>query len=141
MAMIRAILTGERDSLKLAQMKHPRVKATTEQIVTALEGDYRAERLFALQTAVELYDRISWLSSSCALLFAQSFAQFHRPRGPSGSRSLSFAFWISASRLSAVRKISTAAADACCWISSTNGSGSCALSRCSSFDKSTVLNS
>ena len=33
MALIRAILTGERDSLKLAQMKHPQVKASTEQIV------------------------------------------------------------------------------------------------------------
>ena len=37
-------------------MKHPQVKASTEQIVKALEGDYRPEHLFALQTAVELYD-------------------------------------------------------------------------------------
>ena len=56
MAIIRAILAGERDALKLAQMKHPQVKASTEQIVKALEGDYRAEHLFGLQTAVELYD-------------------------------------------------------------------------------------
>jgi transposase len=56
MAIIRAILAGERDALKLAQMKHPQVKASTEQIVKALEGDYRSEHLFALQTAVELYD-------------------------------------------------------------------------------------
>jgi transposase len=50
MAIIRAILAGERDALKLAQMKHPQVKASTEQIVKALEGDYRSEHLFALQT-------------------------------------------------------------------------------------------
>jgi transposase len=56
MAIIRAILTGERNALTLAQMKHPQVKASTEQIVKALEGDYRPEHLFALQTAVELYD-------------------------------------------------------------------------------------
>jgi transposase len=43
MAIIRAILAGERDALKLAQMKHPQVKASTEQIVKALEGDYRSE--------------------------------------------------------------------------------------------------
>ena len=36
MAIIRAILAGERDPLKLAQMKHPQVKASTEQIVRAL---------------------------------------------------------------------------------------------------------
>lgn len=54
MAMIRAILAGERDALKLAQMKHPLVKASTQQIVKALEGDYRAEHLFALQTALTL---------------------------------------------------------------------------------------
>src|SRR5271166_939491 len=51
MAILRAILAGERDALKLAKMKHPHVKASTEQIVQALEGDYRAEHLFALQTA------------------------------------------------------------------------------------------
>src|SRR6266481_1065557 len=49
-------LAGERDGLKLARMKHPQVKASTEQIVNALEGDYRTEHLFALQTAVALHD-------------------------------------------------------------------------------------
>jgi transposase len=39
MAIIRAILARERDPLKLAQMKHPRVKASTERIVRALEGN------------------------------------------------------------------------------------------------------
>jgi transposase len=56
MAIIRAILAGERDGLKLAKMAHPKVRASSEQIVKALEGDYRAEHLFALKTAVELYD-------------------------------------------------------------------------------------
>jgi transposase len=56
MAIIRAILTGERDALKLAQMKHPLVKTSAEVIVKALQGDYRVEHLFELQTAVELYD-------------------------------------------------------------------------------------
>lgn len=56
MRIIRAILTGERDLLKLAQMKDPRIKSTTDTIAKALEGDYRHEHLFALQQAVELYD-------------------------------------------------------------------------------------
>ena len=56
MRIIRAILTGERDLLKLAQMKDPRIKSTTDTIAKALEGDYRHEHLFTLQQAVELYD-------------------------------------------------------------------------------------
>lgn len=56
MRIIRAILAGERDPLKLAQMKDPRIKNSTEVIAKALEGDYRQEHLFALQQAVELYD-------------------------------------------------------------------------------------
>ena len=43
MAIIRAILDGERNALKLAQIKHPLVKAPTEVIVEALQGDYRTE--------------------------------------------------------------------------------------------------
>ena len=56
MAIIRAILDGERNALKLAQIKHPLVKAPTEVIVEALQGDYRTEHLFELQTALDLYD-------------------------------------------------------------------------------------
>ena len=54
--ILRAILKGERDTVKLAQMKHPGVKSDTQEIARALEGDYRQEHLFALQSALELYD-------------------------------------------------------------------------------------
>jgi transposase len=56
MRIIKAILAGERDPIKLAQMKDPRIKSSAEQIAKALEGDYRQEHLFALRQAVELYD-------------------------------------------------------------------------------------
>jgi transposase len=39
MAIIRAILAGERDPVTLAQKKQPQVKAPTERIAQALEGD------------------------------------------------------------------------------------------------------
>jgi len=55
MRIIRAILNGERNVVKLAQMKDPRIKKSTETIAKALEGDYRREHLFALEQAVELY--------------------------------------------------------------------------------------
>jgi transposase len=68
MAIIRAILTGERNALTLAQMKHPQVKASTEQIVKALEGDYR--------TAVELYDVYQLKITGCENKIEQQLEQF-----------------------------------------------------------------
>ena len=56
MRIVRAILQGERDGMKLAALKDRRVKSTLATIAKALEGDYRAEHLFALRQAVELYD-------------------------------------------------------------------------------------
>ena len=56
MRIIKAILAGERDPIKLAQMRDPRIKSTAQQIAKALQGDYRQEHLFTLRQAVELYD-------------------------------------------------------------------------------------
>jgi transposase len=53
--IIKAILAGERDPLKLAQLKDPRIKNSAEKIAKSLEGDYRQEHLFALKQAFELY--------------------------------------------------------------------------------------
>ena len=56
MRIVRAILQGERDRMKLAGLADRRVKSSLETIAKSLEGDYRAEHLFALRQAVELYD-------------------------------------------------------------------------------------
>lgn len=56
MRIIRAILSGERKGEALADMRAPGVKRSKEDIIKALQGDYREEHLFALQQAVELYD-------------------------------------------------------------------------------------
>lgn len=55
LAIIEAILKGERNPLKLAGMANRRVKATQSTIAKALVGDYRAEHLFQLQSALDLY--------------------------------------------------------------------------------------
>jgi transposase len=65
MNIIRAIIAGERDPQKLALMREPGVKNTSEVIAKALEGDYRAEHLFALKQAVELYDFYHRLIEAC----------------------------------------------------------------------------
>lgn len=56
MAIIRAIIGGERDPALLAALRDPRCHATMETIRQALVGNDREEHVFALTQAVELYD-------------------------------------------------------------------------------------
>jgi transposase len=56
LAILRAIVAGERDAHKLARMRDRRCAHTEEEIVKALTGNYRQEHLFALKQALALYD-------------------------------------------------------------------------------------
>ena len=56
LAIIRAILRGERDPRDLAKLRHERCHNDEATIAKALEGNYRSEHVFALQQSVELYD-------------------------------------------------------------------------------------
>lgn len=56
MGIIRAIISGERNPKKLAQLRNPRCKNDAKTIAKALHGNYRVEHLFSLKQAVELYD-------------------------------------------------------------------------------------
>lgn len=55
LAIIEAILKGERDPVKLAAMVDVRVKTNQTTIQKALAGDYRKEHLLVLKIAFELY--------------------------------------------------------------------------------------
>ncbi len=55
LAIIGAILQGERDPVKLSQLVDRRVRATPGTLQKALVGDYRPEHLFVLQQAFALY--------------------------------------------------------------------------------------
>src|SRR5260221_14576929 len=57
-------------------MKHPLVKASTQQIVKALEAHYRAEHLFALQTEHELYDAYQLKITECENKIEQQLERF-----------------------------------------------------------------
>ncbi len=76
MRIIRAILEGQRDALKLAQMKDHRIKSTVKRIAKALEGHYRVEHLFALRQAVELYDIYRHKIETCDRQIEQYLAGF-----------------------------------------------------------------
>jgi hypothetical protein len=56
MGIIRAILGGEGDSVRLAALRDERCKNTEETIARALEGNWRSEHLFELRQALELFD-------------------------------------------------------------------------------------
>jgi transposase len=55
MAIITAILSGERDPYVLAQFKDPRIQASKETLIKSLEGNWREEQIFNLKQAYDLY--------------------------------------------------------------------------------------
>jgi transposase len=56
MKIIKDIVRGVRDPLKLAKHRNERCKATEAEIASALYGNWREEHLFALTQALELYE-------------------------------------------------------------------------------------
>jgi transposase len=56
MAILRAMVEGERDLQKLAELKHKQIHASGEEIVQSLEGNWRDELIFVLRQSVDLYD-------------------------------------------------------------------------------------
>lgn len=67
MRILRAIVGGERDAMRLAGMKHALVKASDEQIIKALTGNYRPEHIFSLRQALEAYDFLQNQIADCDL--------------------------------------------------------------------------
>ena len=55
MKIIEAIVAGERDPHRLAMFRHPTMKATENEIAESLRGHWRAEHIFELTQALELY--------------------------------------------------------------------------------------
>lgn len=54
-AIINAILSGERNVTKLADLRDRRIRASKEIIIKSLEGNWRDEQIFNLQIAYEHY--------------------------------------------------------------------------------------
>jgi transposase len=86
MRIVRAILSGVRDPLELARHRDVRCKSPLETIQAALVGNYRAEHVFALKQAVELYDSYQRLVEDCDLEVEQALRRLREgvepPRNP-----------------------------------------------------------
>ncbi len=65
MKIVRAILCGARDPQRLAQLRHPTCKRDAAAFAAALTGHWRADHLFALRQAVELYDLYQQQLAAC----------------------------------------------------------------------------
>lgn len=82
MKIVRAILAGARDPHRLAQLRHPTCKRDAAAFAAALTGHWRADHVFALRQAVELYDIYQQKLAACdAAVEQQLGAQPDRSQG------------------------------------------------------------
>jgi transposase len=63
--IVRAILDGERDPRKLAELSHPQIRASREEIARSLEGNWRPELLFVLKQEMDMYDTYQRRIAEC----------------------------------------------------------------------------
>jgi transposase len=65
MAIIRAVLKGERDPRELAKLREPGIRASEEEVARSLEGHWRDDVLFELQQVVDGYDFFQQKLAAC----------------------------------------------------------------------------
>jgi transposase len=80
MAILKAIIAGERDPQRLAKLRNPHCHHAEDDIAKALQGPWRAAHLFAFQQAIALYD-------FSHQHITQGDPQIKAPRAPLGDQS------------------------------------------------------
>lgn len=71
MAILQAILAGERNPRKLAALADPQVKASKAVIAKSLQGNWRPELLFVLRQEVESYQGLRDKITACDQMLQQ----------------------------------------------------------------------
>lgn len=74
--ILRAIVAGEQDPVKLAQYRDPRCQHSTDEIAKALTGTYQPEHLFALRQALEGYDFYTRQLADCDIALERQYRCF-----------------------------------------------------------------
>lgn len=74
--IIRDVVAGQHDPVKLAQHRHPRCHSNEDDIAKALQGNYRPEHLFALEQSLGLYDYYTQKIYDCDVEIETKFAAF-----------------------------------------------------------------
>lgn len=65
LAILDAILSGERNPKKLAALKNGRIKASKTTIEKSLEGDYLPEHVFTLKQSLQAYRHYQQMMAEC----------------------------------------------------------------------------
>ena len=76
LAILDAILGGERDPFRLAQLRSERIKASPEVIAKSLVSDYRPEHLFTLRQSLTAYRSYQKLMEECDREIRQALESF-----------------------------------------------------------------
>jgi transposase len=85
LAIVDAILDGERNPQVLAKLRNGRIQASEEVIAKSLVGDYRPEHLFTLQQSLTAYRSYQKLIADCDREIHRALEQFHPPDPPQAS--------------------------------------------------------
>ena len=85
LAIVDAILEGERNPQVLAKLRNGRIQASAEVIAKSLVGDYRPEHLFTLQQSLTAYRSYQKLIGDCDREIRRALEQFHPPDPPQAS--------------------------------------------------------
>ena len=82
LAIIEAILAGERNPQTLAKLRDRRIKATESTIAKSLVGDYRREHLFTLSQSLAAYRHYQELIGACDKEIEQYLETFESKATP-----------------------------------------------------------
>src|SRR6266481_9838784 len=85
LAILDAILAGERDPKKLASLADRRVEKSQAQIEAALTGDYRPELLFVLSQSLDNYRQMQEQIAQCDLSIEKQLAKMADCKNPNQS--------------------------------------------------------
>src|SRR4029077_6264624 len=78
LAILDAIVAGERNPAALAQLRHARVQVSEEVVAKSLVGDYRREHLFTLRQSLETYRYYQDLITRCDQEMEEQLQNFDR---------------------------------------------------------------
>lgn len=76
MAIMDAILAGERNPEILADLKNWRIQASRETLIKSLTGDYRSEHLFTLKQALQTWRHYQQMIRECDAEIEQHLKEF-----------------------------------------------------------------
>ena len=85
LAIVDAILAGQRDPLELAKLRGARIKASEAVIAKSLVGDYRHEHLFTLQQSLQAYRSYQNMIEACDREIRQHVQEFQPPAPPAAA--------------------------------------------------------